>query len=303
MTLPQHRDREMRLADARRTDQAQALARRRETRSANRRACFDRAEQLLVGVSDKGFEIAAAIARRNARFVEQPRRQPFTPAVAAHDAAHAVGLHRLPAGIVAESAGHADGRRDVIVTVTSNATITVQSNSAARRRASIGAASPWRAIRSAGCVRATGASMSPTSCSVRGSPSRSRPNRSSTTSRSLSSSSSSARAHARVQSTADQLVFGRRHGRPARASRRAPDRLSPSADDRDRSATRRGRRSASALRLRLRRYRGRAAISLERRRALELLGQLGDLAAEARGDAPTASAAARTRGSAPRARA
>ena len=102
---PQHRDREMRLADARRSDQAQTLLGDGKFVGEAPRLSH-RAEQLLVRVSDKGFEIAAAVARRNPRFVEQPRRQPFTPAVTSLDPATTVDFHRLPTGVVANRASH-----------------------------------------------------------------------------------------------------------------------------------------------------------------------------------------------------
>src|SRR4029078_9111546 len=57
----------------------------------------------------KSIEIAAAIARRDARFVEQPRRQPVAPAVAADDAPDTVGDGRRPAGVIAAVAGHEGG--------------------------------------------------------------------------------------------------------------------------------------------------------------------------------------------------
>jgi hypothetical protein len=81
-----------------------------------------RAEQLLVRVSDECIEIALAIPRRHARLVQQPRRQSFTPAVAAVDSPYTLLFYRLPSGIVAQGAGHWRGgdctsrRRSVQVT-------------------------------------------------------------------------------------------------------------------------------------------------------------------------------------------
>src|SRR5262249_24204305 len=68
----------------------------------------DGGDQPFVRVSDEGIEVAAAIARRNARVLEQTRRRPLTPAVAADDAADSIDGNGLPPCVVAALASHRD---------------------------------------------------------------------------------------------------------------------------------------------------------------------------------------------------
>ena len=102
---PQRRDREMRLADAVRADQAEAFLHVGK-RSANLRTFADRVRQLLVRIDLEVVEVAAAIARRDARVFEQPARVLALPAIAADDTADTITVYRLPTGVVAELAGH-----------------------------------------------------------------------------------------------------------------------------------------------------------------------------------------------------
>jgi hypothetical protein len=96
-------DRQVRFADARRTDEAEALARLGEIVGEPARV-GDGAEQLLVGIGDERLEITPPVTRRNPRVLQQACRQPLAPAVAAHDTARASRLHRLPSRIVAKGA-------------------------------------------------------------------------------------------------------------------------------------------------------------------------------------------------------
>ena len=74
----------MGLADAVRPDQAQAFGavRKRLGKPAHR---GDRVDELLVGIDLEVLEVAAAIARRDARLFKQPAGVLALPALAAHD--------------------------------------------------------------------------------------------------------------------------------------------------------------------------------------------------------------------------
>jgi len=67
-------------------------------------------QQLLVRVSDEGFDLAVAIARRDPRFFEHPRGDALTPAVATDDAPDTVCGYSLPSSVVAAVAGHGEAR-------------------------------------------------------------------------------------------------------------------------------------------------------------------------------------------------
>ena len=131
---PQHGDREVRLADARRADEAQPLP-RQETRRRNVARAVTARGELLVRIRDERIEVALAIARRHARLLQQLRRQPLAPAVAALDATHAVDFNRLPSGVVAERAGH-DSVRPLIVTARARASVQITSQLVRAFRAS-----------------------------------------------------------------------------------------------------------------------------------------------------------------------
>src|SRR5215207_1331403 len=90
----------MRLADAVRTDQAEAalhVGKPLGEFSYLRRGVG----QLLVGIDLEVVEGAVAIARRDARVFEQPARVLFALAVAANHATNAVGFKRFPTSGVA----------------------------------------------------------------------------------------------------------------------------------------------------------------------------------------------------------
>jgi hypothetical protein len=71
----------MRLADARRADQAQAARTRGELLGEATRVLHGGYE-LFVRVDDEGVEIAPAVPRRHTRLFEEARRQRVVPAVA-----------------------------------------------------------------------------------------------------------------------------------------------------------------------------------------------------------------------------
>ena len=103
--VAEHRYGKVCLADPGRPDEAETLARFRK-RLGELARLLHSAEKFFVRVGDKGFEIAPAIPRRNARIVKQPRSQSLAPAVTSDDPANAVGFNSFPAGIVAKNAGH-----------------------------------------------------------------------------------------------------------------------------------------------------------------------------------------------------
>ena len=90
----------MGLADAVRPDEAQAFGAGGKIlgEAANRGY---RVDQFLVGIDLEIVEVAAAIARWDARVFEQAPRVLILPALATHDSPHAADLNRLPTGIVA----------------------------------------------------------------------------------------------------------------------------------------------------------------------------------------------------------
>src|SRR5262249_28622561 len=105
---PQDRHREMGLADSRRPDETEPLARVSASRKVvdEFRREPDGGQQLLVRIRDERLEFAGAIARRNARFVDRARTRGLAPAVASDDAPDTVSGDGFPAGIVAALAGH-----------------------------------------------------------------------------------------------------------------------------------------------------------------------------------------------------
>jgi hypothetical protein len=95
----------MRLAYSWGADEAKPFRDRRKlVREALRMT--DGAEELLVGIGNKGFQLAAAVPRWDARLVELSGGDAFTPAVTPDDPPNAIGIHGLPAGVVADTACH-----------------------------------------------------------------------------------------------------------------------------------------------------------------------------------------------------
>src|SRR5262249_28349287 len=91
------------LADPGRADETEAFLRVPAARKilGEARRTPDGRDQFFVRVGDEGVELARAIARRNARVLEQTRRRALTPAVAADDAADSIDRNGLPPGVVA----------------------------------------------------------------------------------------------------------------------------------------------------------------------------------------------------------
>ena len=102
---PERRDGQVRLADAVRTDEAEALGAVGESVGKPAHGAHGVGE-LLVGIDLKILEVAAPVTRRNPGFVEEPPGVLTLPALAAHDAAHAVRIDGLPTGVVADGARH-----------------------------------------------------------------------------------------------------------------------------------------------------------------------------------------------------
>ena len=105
---PKHRHRDVRLADARRADEAEALLDCGKAVGELARLRH-RDRQLLVWIEEEILERATRVARRNSREVEQLSGDAVLPAGASLDTTHAVAIDRLPASSVATRARH--GRR------------------------------------------------------------------------------------------------------------------------------------------------------------------------------------------------
>jgi hypothetical protein len=99
----QRGNRQMRLADSVRADQADTFQHIGE-RVGKAPYGADGVDQFLVRIDLKVVEPAAPIPRGNSCLIEQAARLCVLPALAAHDTAHAVSLYGLPTGVVASRA-------------------------------------------------------------------------------------------------------------------------------------------------------------------------------------------------------
>ena len=103
--LLQDGDRQVRLADTRLTFEEQPLVDDRKALGELARSISGALERLVVDgeVRDR----AVLVALRHVRVGQPQLPDALAPAVAAHDAAHAIGIDGLPAGVVAKRARHA----------------------------------------------------------------------------------------------------------------------------------------------------------------------------------------------------